>query len=194
MTKIVLVSGSLRRNSLNSAALDTVRTILHRRDSQVTTPTLSLRTLPYYDQDLDEAGGRKTVRAARELVSSADALVISTPSYNGAMPGVLKNALDWLSRPWGLSALTGKPVAVLSASIGERGASEAQLGLRDVLGYSGAVVVDHLCVALGSAEDLRVATDGFAEPSVVSAVASVVDALTAQLSPVAADMLPPNGY
>jgi chromate reductase len=180
--KIVLVSGSLRGDSVNSIAMTTIRSILRKRDSRISTPALPLHPLPFYDQDLDETGAPEIVRAARDLVGTADALIVGTPSYNGAIPGVLKNALDWLSRPWGGSALTGLPVAVLSASPSRRGAAEAQPGMHGILGCSGAVVIEHPTVALTYAEDLAVAAGEFTDPSAVSAMETVVDAVFAQLS------------
>jgi chromate reductase, NAD(P)H dehydrogenase (quinone) len=88
------MSGSLRRDSVNSTAAATIRRLLAQRDPRVRTPLLDLRSLPYQDQDLDVADGPAAVAQACRLLTSADALVISTPSCNGGAPGVLKNALD----------------------------------------------------------------------------------------------------
>jgi chromate reductase, NAD(P)H dehydrogenase (quinone) len=173
------MSGSLRRNSVNSTAVATIRRLLARRDPQVQIPMLDLRALPYYDQDLDVADGPAAVAGARRLLASADALVISTPSYNGGAPGVLKNALDWLSRPWGRSALTGLPTAVLSASPGPRGAADAQPGLRVNLERSGAVLIDHPPLALGEAEALPRTGQGFTDPTVVGLLEELTGALWA---------------
>ncbi|MFD5077754.1 NADPH-dependent FMN reductase [Streptomyces sp. NPDC058371] len=179
MTRIVLMSGSLRRDSVNSTAVATIRRLLARRDPGVHTPVLDLRALPYYDQDLDVADGPAPVAEARRVLGSADALVISTPSYNGGAPGVLKNALDWLSRPWGDSALTGLPTALLSASPGPRGAADAQPGLRVNLECSGAVLIGHPPLALGDVEALPRTDQGFADPSVVGLLEELTDAVWA---------------
>ncbi|MER8011862.1 NADPH-dependent FMN reductase [Streptomyces sp. NPDC094149] len=179
MTRIVLMSGSLRRGSVNSTAVATIGRLLARRGAQVHTPLLDLRTLPYYDQDLDAADGPATVARARRLLESADALVISTPSYNGGAPGVLKNALDWLSRPWGDSALTGLPTALMSASPGPRGAADAQPGLRVNLERSGAVLIDHRPLALGDAEALPRTDQGFTDPSVLVLLEELADSVWA---------------
>jgi chromate reductase, NAD(P)H dehydrogenase (quinone) len=112
-------------------------------------------------------------------VGGADALFISTPAYNGAAPGVLKNALDWLSRPAGAGVLAGRVVALASASPGKRGAADAQPALRDVLTRCGARVVDHEPVAVGDAERLRGADGEFHDPEVVAALESLVDAVLA---------------
>jgi chromate reductase len=174
------MSGSLRRGSVNSTAVATIGRLLARRDAQVHTPLLDLRALPYYDQDLDAADGPAAVARARRLLGSADALVISTPSYNGGAPGVLKNALDWLSRPWGDSALTGLPTALMSASPGPRGAADAQPGLRVNLERSGAVLIDHRPLALGDAEAVPRTDQGwFADPPVLALLEELADAVWA---------------
>ncbi|WP_327177054.1 NAD(P)H-dependent oxidoreductase [Streptomyces sp. NBC_01335] len=176
MTRIVLVPGSVRRHSVTSAALATVRAAVVRRERGVETPYLDVAGLPFYDQDADEEGAPESVMAARALVAGADALIIATPSYNGMVSGVLKNALDWLSRPWGASALTGLPVAVLSASTGTYGAADAQPGLCAVLKRAGSEVIEHPRVAIGNAEQ-RLGRGGlYTEPALASAIDGLVDA------------------
>ena len=178
MTSIVLISGSLRADSVNSAALATVARLLGRRSEPYRVSTLAIGELPFYDHDVEQADSSAEVRAARELVGAADVVVISTPSYNGQAPGVLKNALDWLSRPYGASALTDTPVAVLSASPGPRGAADAQPALCGVLRRSGAVLVElqEGPVAIGNAERLRTAEGEFADPEVLAALEGLLDA------------------
>ncbi|MFF5859635.1 NADPH-dependent FMN reductase [Streptomyces sp. NPDC012751] len=183
MTRILLVSGSLRQGSVNTAVIATVRRILTAHRPAVATADLDLRALPYYDEDVDAVDGSRSVREARALVESADALFISTPSYNGEAPGVLKNALDWLSRPWLDSVLTGKPVAVVTASSGPKAGAEADPGLRSVLKRAGAVLVDHVPVAIGNLEELPPGTPGFTVPSVVAPLESLVTATLAQRAP-----------
>ncbi|MGW2836758.1 NADPH-dependent FMN reductase [Streptomyces sp. NPDC001493] len=176
MTRIVLVPGSVRRHSVTSAALATVRAAVERRERGIETPFLDVAGLPFYDQDADEEGAPEAVMAARVLVAGADALIIATPSYNGMVSGVLKNALDWLSRPWGASALTGLPVAVLSASTGRYGAADAQPGLCAVLERAGSEVIEHPRVAIGNAEQ-RLGRGGlYTEPALASAIDGLVDA------------------
>ncbi|MEU1404859.1 NAD(P)H-dependent oxidoreductase [Streptomyces sp. NPDC005728] len=151
MTTIVLVSGSLRRDSVNGALPATVREILGRRRGAVGTPLMTPAGIPLFDEDVEGRCVPEPVVAARNLVGAAHAVVISSPSYNGSMPGGLKNVLDWLCRPWGECVLTGKPVALATASTGKRGGVEAQPELRRVLERAGAVVVDHAQVAVGNA-------------------------------------------
>ncbi|MFJ3908446.1 chromate reductase [Streptomyces sp. 2132.2] len=179
MARIVLVSGSLRRNSVNSAALATIRSILDRRADEFHTSEMRVADLPHYNEDLDVGPGPAAVGAARELLIASNAAVISTPSYNGAMTGTLKNALDWLSRPWKASSLSGKPVALLTASPGTYGGVDAQSDTRRVLERCGAVLIDHPRVAIGNAERL-VGRDGtITEPSVVAELEGLVDAVIA---------------
>ena len=99
-----------------------------------------LTALPYFDQDL-EAAGPAAVEALRAQVAGADAVVVVTPEYNGTIPGLLGNAIDWLSRPYGQGVLSGKPVLAVAASPGAVGGARAVVALRTVLGNTGAVLV-----------------------------------------------------
>jgi chromate reductase len=101
-----------------------------------------LRELPPYDPDRDTQPADPPVARLREAIAEADGVVIATPEYNGSIPGQLKNALDWASRPFPDSALRGKPVAVIGASTGLFGAVWAQAEVRKVLGIIGADVID----------------------------------------------------
>ncbi|MEV4441286.1 NAD(P)H-dependent oxidoreductase [Streptomyces sp. NPDC049577] len=184
MIKLVLISGSLRRGSLNSAALRAVRRIIEDMPVDVEVVSLPIGRIPFYDGDVEEAGMTAAVEAARALVADADALVISTPSYNGAVSGVLKNALDWLSRPYGASPLTDKAVAVLSASPGGRGAVDAQPALLTVLRTCGAFVVEHPPVAIGQADQRLDRHGEMTDPEILDALRGLVGAtLTAATRP-----------
>ncbi len=102
-----------------------------------------LESLPPYNEDRDTDFPPAAVAEMRREVAEADALLISTPEYNGTMPGQLKQLVDWASRPYGPSAaLYGKPVAVVGASVTDYGALWAQDHLRKALGIAGARVVD----------------------------------------------------
>ena len=105
-----------------------------------------------YDADLDNEIAPAGAARFRSALEGADALLIATPEYNSSVPGTLKNALDWASRPLGASALTGLPVAVIGASTGRFGAVWAQAELRKILAASGARVVDGE-LAIGRAEE-----------------------------------------
>ncbi|MEU8437933.1 NADPH-dependent FMN reductase [Streptomyces sp. NPDC029216] len=188
--KIVLMSGSTRRDSLNTTVLETVRHILAGLPGTHETVALSVAELPFYEAGLELADGSPAVRAAKELVAGADVLFISTPAYNGAMPGALKNALDWLSRAEGAtpSPLTGRVTAVTSASPGARGGLDAQPGLVAVLGRCGARVVEHEPVGAARAGALEVEDGRFTEPELVARLESLVRAALAAV-PAGAEVL-----
>jgi chromate reductase len=139
--RILAVSGSLRADSHNTnllrAAVDAAPEGI---EVELFDPAL-IRDLPIYDQDLEDEEVPASVARLREQWSAADAILFSTPEYNGSVPGGLKNAIDWASRPKFEAALTNKTVAVVGASIGQFGAMWAQADLRKILGVAGARVV-----------------------------------------------------
>jgi chromate reductase len=138
---ILGISGSLRRGSLNTSLLLAAAASLP--------PGVELELyegladLPHYNADLDRSPPLDAVARLRRAIEQADGVLISTPEYNGSIPGVLKNALDWASRPFPENALRGKPVAVVGASTGLFGAAWAQAEVRKVLGITGADTLDH---------------------------------------------------
>ena len=136
--KILAVSGSLRRESHNTQLL---RAAAAAAPEGVEVELWDgVRDLPLYDQDLESGLLPEPVRRLREDWAAADAILFATPEYNGSVPGALKNAIDWASRPKGDAALTNKDVAVIGASTGQFGAMWAQADLRKVLGIAGARV------------------------------------------------------
>ena len=138
--RILGISGSLRRHSYNTALLWAVARLLPPPGA-VFVVFDQLKALPPFAED-DEPAPGAIVEALREAITSADAVVIATPEYNASIPGVLKNALDWASRPASEGALLNKPVAVIGASSSMFGAVWAQAEARKVLRASGARVVD----------------------------------------------------
>ena len=136
--KILAVSGSLRHESHNTQLL---RAAAAAAPEGVEVELWDgVRDLPLYDQDLESGPLPEPVRRLREEWAAADAILFATPEYNGSVPGALKNAVDWGSRPRGSAALAGKDVAVIGASTGQFGAMWAQADLRKVLGIAGARV------------------------------------------------------
>lgn len=128
--QILALAGSLRRDSWN-------RRLLHAAATGApagleVTVFEDLASVPLFSQDL-EVDDPPPVRAFRHRIARADGILIATPEYNGAMPGVLKNALDWLSRPYRQSCLIAKPVAVTGTTPGSSGARSAQQDLRNIL-------------------------------------------------------------
>jgi chromate reductase len=119
-------AGSLRKGSYNRAAL---RAAQESVPEGVTLEIFDLEGIPAFNQDL-ESQPPERVREFKSKIRAADAILISTPEYNYSIPGVLKNVIDWASRPYGDNALEGKPVAVMSASTGMIGGARAQYHLR----------------------------------------------------------------
>ena len=145
---ILGVSGSLRRGSHNTALLRAAARLLPTGVELVRFGALA--EIPPFDEDHEGEPAPPAVRELRDAIVSADAVLIATPEYNASIPGQLKNALDWASRPPATSALRGKPVAVIGASTGAFGAVWAQAELRKVLRTIGARVVEHE-LAIGAA-------------------------------------------
>jgi chromate reductase len=145
--KILAISGALRAASTNTALV---------RAAQQLAPEgveielyQGIRDLPYFDQDL-EGEPPASVVELREKIAAADGVLISSPEYNYSIPGVLKNALDWASRPYGQSVLTGKPIALMGAAGSAFGTVRAQNHLRDVFHWLDAKVVTKPEVHVGN--------------------------------------------
>jgi chromate reductase, NAD(P)H dehydrogenase (quinone) len=143
--RVLAVSGSLRADSLNTSLL---RAAVAAAPEGVEVELWEgLGELPLYDQDLESGEAPAPVERLREEWRSADAILFATPEYNGSVPGGLKNAIDWASRPRLDAALTNRNVAVVGASTGQFGAMWAQADLRRILGIAGARVIgDELSV------------------------------------------------
>ena len=146
--RILGISGSLRRDSHNTSLLRAAAELV-AGDVELELWE-GLKAVPPYDADDDVAEAPAAVAELRAAVAGADALLFATPEYNASVPGQLKNALDWVSRPIATNPLRNKPVAVVGASTGAFGAVWSQAELRKVLAAIGARVLDHE-VALGNA-------------------------------------------
>lgn len=133
---ILILVGSLRSDSWTAKLTDALATLLPA--GTTSQAYADLAGLPHYDQDLDTDRPPATVVAFREALQAADAFVVATPEYNGSIPGVLKNAIDWASRPRGAASIAGKPVAVLSVSPSPRGAQWAREDAVRILRVAGA--------------------------------------------------------
>jgi chromate reductase, NAD(P)H dehydrogenase (quinone) len=139
--RILAVSGSLRNDSYNTKLLRAaVEAAPEGVEVELFDPA-AIGELPLYDQDLDQGVVPSPVARLRGEWGDADAILFATPEYNGSVPGGLKNAIDWASRPFRESALTNKNVAVIGASTGQFGAMWAQADLRKILGLAGARVL-----------------------------------------------------
>ena len=136
--RLLGIAGSLREGSYNRGLL---RAAAELAPDGVELIEHDISGLPFYDGDLEAAGDPESVTALKEAIRDADVLVIATPEYNRGLPGVLKNAIDWASRPALASPLAGKPVAIMGATTGFAGTARAQQQLRDALEFPGAIVL-----------------------------------------------------
>ena len=146
--KIVGIAGSLRKASWNRGLL---RAAVEERPDGIEIVTLDLDLVPPYNQDLEAGGDPSSVVALKDVIGLADALLIATPEYNNGMPGMLKNAIDWASRPAAASVLRDKPVVVMGVSPGAGAAARAQQQVRDAVVYTGGCVLPEPELLVGAA-------------------------------------------
>ena len=146
--KIVGIAGSLRKASWNRGLL---RAAVEGRPDGIEIVTLDLDLVPLYNQDVEAGGDPASVIALKDVIGLADALMIATPEYNNGMPGVLKNAIDWASRPAAASVLRDKPVVVMGVSPGAGAAARAQQQVRDAVVYTGGCVLPEPELLVGAA-------------------------------------------
>jgi len=132
------IAGSLRRASYNRGL---IRAAIDAAPSGVTVLAYDLADIPMFNSDVEAEGDPPPVAGFKRAIQSADSLLIATPEYNHCVPGVLKNAIDWASRPARQSVLTGKPVAIMGASSGRGATARAQAHLRDGLAYTNGLVL-----------------------------------------------------
>lgn len=145
--KILGIAGSLRKGSYNRAALRAAQG-LAPDDAQV--EIFELDGIPLFSEDIEREPPAKVVEL-KEKIRAADAILFVTPEYNYSIPGVLKNAIDWASRPYGDSAWDGKPVAVMGASVGILGTARAQYHLRQVFVFLNMHALNRPEVMIGNA-------------------------------------------
>ena len=164
---VLVITGSARRDSYTRRLGEALAAGLPGGE---VAPRLT--DLPYFDQDL-EPTPPATVESLRAQVRDADAVVVVTPEYNGTVPGLLGNAVDWLSRPYGAGSLRDKPVVAVAASPGEVGGARAVVSLRTLLGNTGAQVLGRPITVGGIAQVLDAGT----VDEVVEQVAEALDAV-----------------
>jgi len=178
--KILGIVGSLRRESWNRKLLLAAGELLPEDvDFELWE---GLKAVPPYDEDDDREPAPPSVTRLRQAIAGADAVLVATPEYNHSIPGQLKNALDWASRPFATSVLRNKPVAVVGASTGAFGAVWAQAELRKVLAATGARVVEG-DVAVGHAPERFDDAGRLVDVDLRGQLAEVLGALLEQARP-----------
>lgn len=176
--RILGISGSLRGESHNTRLLRGLRGAL-APDVELDIFD-GLGAIPPFSED-QEHDPPESVRSLKRAIADADAILISTPEYNGSMPGQLKNALDWVSRPRSESPVIGKPAAVIGASTGIFGAVWSQAETRKVLGMMGAAVIDRE-LPVGGADEALDESGRPLDADLRAALMSVVDELVERAS------------
>lgn len=170
---ILGIAGSLRKESYNRAAL---RAAQELAPPGVTIDEFELAGIPPFNQDEEQRPPERVVELKRR-VRAADAILIATPEYNYSIPGVLKNAIDWASRPYGDSAWAGKPVAVMGASIGTIGTARAQYHLRQCFVFLNMYPLNQPEVMIGNAAQRFDDKGALTDPQSRELVAKLVQGL-----------------
>ena len=174
--RVVGIPGSLRRASYNRGL---IRAAVAVAPPGVAIEVFDLASIPMFNQDVEDAGEPLQVVALKRAIQEADALLVATPEYNHGVPGVLKNAIDWASRPRATSPLKDKPIAILGASPGRGSTARAQAQLRDTFVFAGACVMPQPELLVGSAASLFDDDGELVDEEVRALIAGLVEALRA---------------
>lgn len=175
---LIGISGSLRQGSSNTAVLRSLQEALPPSIEMTLVP---LDDVPLYNQDLDTAEPPAGVHAFKQAIAACDGIVICSPEYNFGMPGVLKNALDWASRPAFASPLKGKPVLLMSASPAFTGGVRAQANLREALSGTLARVIARPPVVIGAVH-AKIANGRLADAASLDFALAAVQDLAAEVA------------
>lgn len=173
--RILALAGSYRRGSFNQALVSAAR---EESPENVDFREFDLREVPFYDGDVEEAGLPPDVERLKAAVRDADALLLVTPEYNSGIPAVLKNGIDWASRVYPNAPISGKVVAIMGATPGRSATELAQQQLRQVVGRTGAVVLDKPELMVAKAGDV-IEQGRVRSEELRSEVRAVVEALAA---------------
>lgn len=146
---IAVIVGSLRQGSFNQAVADLA---INSAPEGFELKQLSIAEIPFFNKDLEDQVP-EAVTTFAEAVAQADAVLIVTPEYNRSIPGILKNAIDWLSRPSTGAVWTGKPIGIMGASDGQFGTQTAQFDLRRILTHTGAMIMPQPQVYVAKAQE-----------------------------------------
>ncbi|MGW2507415.1 NAD(P)H-dependent oxidoreductase [Streptomyces sp. NPDC001588] len=182
--RILALVGSLRAGSHNRQLAEAA--VKHAPEGVEVVLQEGLADVPFYNEDIDVEGNVPTAAATlRAAAGQADALLLFSPEYNGTIPAVLKNAIDWLSRPHGAGALSGKPVAVVGTAYGQYGGVWAQDEARKAVTIAGGTVVEEAKLSIPGSVVRFAETHPADDTEVVEGLTKVIQQLT-QATPAAA--------
>ncbi|MBI1245431.1 MAG: hypothetical protein GC202_10535 [Alphaproteobacteria bacterium] len=182
---ILAIPGSLRAKSFNRALLEYAR---KTAPASLTLEIRDIADIPLFNQDVEAKGYPEAVAKLHAEVAAADGILLATPEYNSGIPGVLKNALDWMSRPPGKATCAGKPVAVIGATPGVGGTVRAQVVMRPVLSGMGMLQLVGADTAVPGAGAAFDADGNLVDEKARAALARTLDAFAAWIA-----RLAPNG-
>ncbi|MEV6163883.1 NAD(P)H-dependent oxidoreductase [Streptomyces sp. NPDC052052] len=183
--RILALVGSLRAGSHNRQLAEAA--VKHAPEGVAIELYEGLADVPFYNEDIDVEGSVPAAAAQlREAAAGTDAFLLFSPEYNGTMPAVLKNAIDWLSRPFGAGALSGKPVAVVGTAFGQYGGVWAQDDARKSAGIAGAVVLEDVKLSIPGSVVRFAETHPADDAEVVTGLLEVIDQVSKQAASKAA--------
>ncbi|MFW0792597.1 NAD(P)H-dependent oxidoreductase [Gordonia sp. CPCC 205515] len=175
--QIAVLVGSLRKASINR---ELAQVAIDNAPAGVTVRIVDgLAALPFYNEDDDQGAVHQGVATVRDEIAAADAVLLVTPEYNGTLPAVLKNAIDWLSRPYGAGAMTGKPVGVIGAALGQYAGTWSRQDTRKSVGIAGGRVIEDVEVGIATA---TLGEHGVSDPAVVEQVVAAVERLVSEVA------------
>ena len=169
---IVAIAGSLRAHSVNRGVLRAIQGLL---PAHIQMEMANIDTLPYFNMDLEQ-DEPASVSTFKVQLSQADAIIITTPEHNSSLPGVLKNALDWASRPYGASVMAGKPVAIVGAGAFD-GTASAQAHLRLILSRFGVTALEQPEVTIAKSWEKFDEQGNLQDEATLHQLRALVDAL-----------------
>jgi chromate reductase, NAD(P)H dehydrogenase (quinone) len=170
---VVGIPGSLRDDSYNRALLEAAQNLVDGVEIEI----IEIDDIPLFDADLEAGGDPAAVVHFKRAIYEADAVLIATPEYQHGVPGPLKNALDWASRPPGEGPLTGKPTAIMGATTGNYGTARAQEQLRQTLVYNNCPMVKVPEVLVSEAQDKVNENGEFVDEATLKFVGELLEAL-----------------
>lgn len=177
-TTVLTLVGSLRNGSTNRQLAEA--TAANAPEGVEVNVFEGLENLPFYNEDVDVEGQVPAAAAKlRAAAGAADAMLLVSPEYNGTMPAVLKNAIDWLSRPYGAGAMTGKPAAVIGTAFGQFGGVWAQDEARKAVGIAGATVLEDVKLSIPGSLVRFAKTHPKDDAEVAGQVAAVLEGIRA---------------